>query len=133
MKKASPSKAQEMLTRRVAVLAYINQHIGKVLPFSRTIAYDTGHTTAQVEHAFRQLSQDGTIVCVGNGNSRVVIVNGVGSTLPRTRAQEVIARKVEPEPVRVFNYSCTQCGARNCALHGPVLLITRPAAVMVLR
>lgn len=133
--KSLPSTPQEIIARREAVLAYITAHVGKILPVSRLIAVDMGCTTAQINHAFRMLSREGAIRCTGNGNSRVIMVTGVGSTLPRYLGKEVssyVAREPEPEPVRVFNFACPRCGTRNCARHSPVPLITRAAAAMVL-
>jgi len=133
--KSLPSTPQEIIARREAVLAYITAHVGKILPVSRLIAVDMGCTTAQIDHAFRMLSREGAITCTGNGNSRVIMVTGVGNTLPRYLGKEVsayVAREPEPEPVRVFNHSCPRCGGRNCPRHNPAPLITRPAAAMVL-
>lgn len=112
-------------SRRLAVLAIITDHIGKVLPTSRNIATMLGCTTAQVDHALRWLSTAGAIDCQGNGNGRFVIVFGKGATVPRYEGKEVATyRAPAVEPVRVENFCCPRCGARNCLRHGAAVLTT---------
>ena len=112
--------------RRLAVLAIITDHIGKILPTSRNIAYTLGCTTAQVDHSLRMLSREGVIDCQGNGNGRIVIVFGKGATIPRHAGKEVAAyRPPAPEPVRVESFSCPRCGARSCQRHSAAVLVTR--------
>ena len=103
---------QEIIARREAVLAYITAHVGKILPVSRLIAVDMGCTTAQIDHAFRMLSREGAITCTGNGNSRVIMVTGVGSTLPRYLGKEVssyVAREPERDVI-VFRRNPSRAG-----------------------
>lgn len=135
MSKSAPSSPDQLAARDRTMLAIMTDHVGKVLPSARNMAAMMGCTKAQSDHAMRRLRKSGAVELFGNGPSRVYHIVGIGSTLPEYPGKEVAAhveRATEPEPVRVFNYSCPRCGVRNCLRHSPVPLITRAAAAMVL-
>lgn len=120
-----------------AMLALVTAHIGRTLPCMRDIAAVAGGSAARVSHSFTRLTAAGKFIPHGSGNQRYIEVVGVGSTVPRWKGADegaFVPRSAQAshEPVRVFNFACPRCGARNCARHSPAPLITRAAAAMVL-
>ena len=76
------------------------------------------------EAGFYRLVKQGLVTSSGTGNYRVIIVKGVGETIPRLGKAERIAINADFEPERVVSYSCPRCGARNCARHSASFLTT---------
>lgn len=100
------------------VLAHLVEHIGDLTPTDRDMGALFGVRAQRVSNAIAKLISENIVYKAGRkANRHFYFRDHQGCTLP-------VVGDVQPppavviEPVRVINFTCPRCGARNCERHG---------------